>query len=316
MLPCATMWLLTLLACAPKAPVAPLAAVPADLGAHDVVRVAVIGQIDDGPASRGVLADVVGACAELSLVVVLDPGHDWTPPAGCGAPILPVVGPRTLHRDRQLRRLRGKVDVAEAYRAIDVRGGDVPWRLVALELGRDERDPAYAEQRYWLPRAVDAPRVVVLAAQPSSTLTRLRDPDDEARRLLAATRDLTPPGALVAVVQGGTRSNELHLPDGPWGPAWIVAGTSGTPSEDLLQSRPDRTLALAGAWVRALRVVGDPVDVEGIAVYRGDTVPMVGWWELALGERAEVVFHRWTGAQTRSALRLTAGEAGWAADVP
>ncbi|MBN2799689.1 MAG: hypothetical protein JXX28_11130 [Deltaproteobacteria bacterium] len=202
----------------------------------------------------------------------------------------------------------------------DVATQGTTWRLLFLDSDREALGSRWNEQLYWLPGALRGggyDRLIVFLPQPWQTLAlgAEADPGRGPSELLEIVDENTDLMKLVAVVQGGVASNELHLPTGPYGELSLVAGNGSVPARTLqrwghtsgvgaqpLSLVPGFDLALLSAldrWDEAQPLGGGVLDAakgrgswEGFtAQIDGAAVPVRGWWTVTLdGDTASVGF--------------------------
>jgi hypothetical protein len=126
-----------------------------------------------------------------------------------------------------------------------------------------------------------------------------------------------PPTALIAVLSGGVGSNEFFLPDGPFGPAHVVAGNSGIRSAPLPRWNDSLATSLVDGFDNALQQVlfGDKVSTDELPQTYPDTPPLRGWWALdVLDREIWLSFRHQTPSSFRTIYRARyTQKAGWIA---
>jgi len=230
----------------------------------------------------------------------------WAPVVEAGAQLVPVAGSGELKCDRHLVGFAAafpgagpadRPDSPAGWSSFDLRVGEGLWRLVLTETDRKAMGDRWAEQLFWLPRAVsgaDAYDLLLFLPTPATTLTGRADPN--AGAVLEAALDHAPADRLMVVFQGGTPSNELLLPGGAWGEARVVAGNGGVPGEDLAVAWPLRSpqpdVALDPAFHQALLdEMTLPPGATPPWVLDGGAFPIQGWWMVELhGREIDLAF--------------------------
>jgi len=293
------------------------------VAAEESLRFAVVGSTRptrEG-AAEAVIADLAAAARDEGLAFVVLLGDQvprstpaawrafhqrWAPVVEAGAGLVPVAGPGELRGDRHLVGFaaafpgagpEGRTDSPAGWSSFDVEVGEGSWRFVVVETDRKAMGDRWAEQLFWLPRAMSAagsPYLLLFLPTPATTLTGRADPD--AGVVLEAALDEAPADRLMAVFQGGAPSNELLLPGGPWGEARVVAGNGGVPGADLALAWPLRStnpdLALDSAFREALLAeLLVPPGVDPPPVLDGTEFPVQGWWKVELqGTEIDLAF--------------------------
>lgn len=218
--------------------------------------------------------------------------------------VVAVPDPAARRCDRSLRRWHragmGPPDDRRTWAAETLASRDVRWRVVVLDTGA--HDAAWLDQRTWVPgvtAGTDHDQLVVVTGAP---LASLQDPPpdgaDAVARLLDDATPATGSSRLLAVVSGGTGTNEVLLHAGSFGEVHLVAGNGAVPATDLVRSGSSALAevgelslvdgfdaALQRAWVD--RHGGDPP-----ASYAGAELPVRGWWQLELDGREIAVAFR------------------------
>jgi hypothetical protein len=230
----------------------------------------------------------------------------WAPVVEAGAGLVPVAGSGELRHDRDLVGFAAafpgagpsdRSDSPAGWSSFDVRAGQGTWRLVVAETNRKAMGDRWAEQLFWLPRAVsgaDPNYLLLFLPTPATTLTGRADPN--AGAVLAAVLDHAPADRLMVVFQGGAPSNELILPGGAWGEARVVAGNGGIPGAALAVEWPLRSprpdLALEPAFHQALLAEMErPPGADPPLVLDGGELPIQGWWMVELhGREIDLAF--------------------------
>lgn len=114
----------------------------------------------------------------------------------------------------------------------DVTVNGTVWRFVTLDTHKALLGSRWKEQLFWLPKVVsgdDFEKLVLFMPDPLITLVKgyRMNPNGAPKELLDIIEDHAGVMRLVAVFSGGPPSNEVFLPSGNYGEAFIVAGNSG-----------------------------------------------------------------------------------------
>ncbi|MFK7931291.1 MAG: hypothetical protein AB8H79_24120 [Myxococcota bacterium] len=125
----------------------------------------------------------------------------------------------------------------------DIQLGKVTWRIVVVDTHQRAMGSRWQEQMFWLPKAVSEgkyDKLIVLMPDPRVTLAdgANMDPGDGPTQLIETIEEYAPMSALVAVISGGPATNEIILPSGAYGEAYVVAGNAGVNMPTLLQAGP------------------------------------------------------------------------------
>ncbi len=203
-------------------------------------------------------------------------------------------GDRKLTRWRAAR-IGGHVDdlPGSSWSAGTLTTDGVRWRVVVLDVERDALGPRWLDERSWLPKVLtdtrDYDHLIVLAGRPLASLEQGATPGSVAvEEMLDLVSEHTAPAKLLAVISGGTATNEVLLHNGSFGEVHLVAGNGRIPAKDLdrrgsspLASVGEMALvdgfdaALAEAWTRR---AGGPLPDR----YDAGKLPIRGWWMLEL----------------------------------
>jgi hypothetical protein len=156
-------------------------------------------------------------------------------------PVLPLAGDGEMLGDKRLFSYGTTFPDAGAkigfnrvaswlYFDIDV-GGTV-WRLVTLDTHKGMLGSRWKEQLFWLPKVVsgdDFQKLIVFMPDPLITMVKgyQMNPNNAPKELLEVIEDQAGIMRLMAVVSGGPPSNEVYLPSGNFGEAYLVAGNAG-----------------------------------------------------------------------------------------
>lgn len=199
------------------------------------------------------------------------------------------------------------------WRALDLRAGGAPWRVLVVDVDQERLGPAFDEQLFWLPKVLAEGHgpVLVLANGPVGTLTE-PGPSEGAGRVHDVIERHTDPSRLVLYAATGGGAPEIELPGGPWGEAWIGAGRAVVPVNEL--RRFDTEIALESgfdaALVRWFSIGGDAEPLREGGNFDPQRYPVAGWWRIELdGDRLNAAF-RMNGAQGWD----TVYQASWSSD--
>ncbi|TNE87780.1 MAG: hypothetical protein EP330_17180 [Deltaproteobacteria bacterium] len=248
------------------------------------ITLGVIGACEASGPDLGLQADVrTRAVDGLLLTGAVSGAHrqDWVQREAwltrLDLPALAAVGGDESERTDAFMALHTGSD--RTWSSTDLRSGDAVWRLVALDASAT--GARWQDQLFWLPKVASQAGydhlVVVLGEAPWTLAADGAGPRGEpARELLDTIHAHAGTDRLRAVISGNTGTQELMLPSGPWGEAWLVAGTSGVAGRGMT----DRTEGPHGVELRL---------APGLGKELGDGDAPVGWWELELeGDRASV----------------------------
>jgi len=190
---------------------------------------------------------------------------------------------------------------------VDVVVGKTRWRFILLDTHQKAMGSRWKEQLFWLPKAVsdgEFDKLVVVMPDPRVTMAdgAKMDPRDGPSQLIEIIEEYAPLNALTLVISGGPSTNELILPTGAFGEAYLVAGNAGIGMPTLLQAtaadeagykdvglEPLFTVALMNEFDRQAESESFREDVIDKAKGRGnwetytprfdgDAFPVQGWW--------------------------------------
>jgi hypothetical protein len=260
--------------------------------------------------------------------------QDWSPVlAGTEPPQMgklrvrsvPVAGNHDHYSDPQLQGFGATfpgvgVDIGygrvASWYAFDVRTGGATWRLMVLDSDRAALQSRWDEQLAWIPKALEGEYdgLLVFMHHPRWTLARGQVPNEgnAPQDLLDEVEGATRIGALKAVFAGHAHTNELFLPGGRFGEAYVVAGGGGSPADSLprwgtvegadmkLEQGFDMALVRQfDAWAEALALPSTAVDkARAGGSFEGFTgeldaryMPVQGWWNVGLdGKQLRLTF--------------------------
>lgn len=211
--------------------------------------------------------------------------------------VVAVPDPAARRGDRTLRRWQRVGAESGAPRRTWMAGTleshDVRWRFVVLDT--EASGSAWLDQRTWVPKVTagaDFDQLLVLTGAPLASLQR---PSPAGGRAVAQLLDAALPAAggsrLLAVVSGGTATNEVLLHSGSFGEVHLVAGNGSVPAADLDRSGHSPIpevgdLALVDGFDAALqRAWAERRGGEPPEAYPGADLPVRGWWQLELDGR-------------------------------
>lgn len=190
---------------------------------------------------------------------------------------------------------------------VDVNVGKTRWRFLMLDTHQKAMGSRWKEQLFWLPNAVsdgEFDKLVVVMPDPRVTMAdgARMDPGDGPSQLIDIIEEYAPLNALTLVVSGGPQTNEVIMPTGAFGEAYVVAGNAGLGGPTLLQAAaadeagfkdvgldPLYTVALMKEFDRRSETESFREDVIDKAKGRGnwetytprfdgDAFPVQGWW--------------------------------------
>lgn len=203
---------------------------------------------------------------------------------------------------------------------IDVKLGKATWRILMLDTHQRSMGSRWKEQLFWLPKAVSEgkyDKLIVLMPDPRVTMAEgaNMDPGDGPTQLIETIEEYAPLNSMMVVISGGPTTNELLMPTGSFGEAYLVAGNAGLGMPTLLQAgpadeagykdiglEPTYTVALMQEFDRRSETEEFPEAVIDKAKGRGQwatytprfdgsSFPVQGWWIVDLeGEAITLTF--------------------------
>ena len=230
-------------------------------------------------------------------------------------PVLPLVGSGERVGDPDLKGL-GHVfpgigaDVGYARVApwthFDVRSGQTRWRFVFIDSQKKRVGARWAEQTRWLREVLSGPhdRMLVFMSSPLVTLTASGryDPGGGARELLTIVEEDGEDLKRPVVFFAGAATNEVFMPSGNFGTAFVNIGGSNKSTTGFYRSSSGGEDVPAGyaagfdaLLIKELRaeVEAQPLDDEvldraqGSGEWTGERgyiaskhLPLSGWWEI------------------------------------
>lgn len=276
--------------------------------------------------------------------------------------VVPVAGDHEASGDKRFEAWMGAFPGVGAdigynrvgsWYAFDVETKGETWRFMVLDTGKKRLGSRWTEQMNWIPRALEGRYDGLLVFMHdglidlSGATTRKTDhmnPDNGPFELVDKVEESAPDlTTLRAIFFAGGHANQLMLPDGTFGPAYVGAGGGGAPGEDLkrwaaaeaanrkedVQLEPRFDLALLGAlsdWNGRMNdkvpdIVIDEAKAQNsfegfIGAYNAGAFPTYGWWQVDLdGEQIALNFRMYMpDGQMKFLYRLTwTGGDGWKA---
>lgn len=241
-------------------------------------------------------------------------------------PVLALVGDGEMLGDRRLSAYGAAFPGAGAgigfnrnasWGKVDVNLGKVTWRILMLDTHQKALGSRWQEQLFWLPNAVsegEYDRLVVFMSDPRVTLAdgARMDPGDGPTQLIDIIEEYAGIDKLVAIVSGGPRTNELLLPTGTYGEAYVVAGNSGVDMPTLMKAgaadeagfkdvglEPLYVTALQQEFTRQADTREFSENVIDQSLARGDwetyiprfdggAFPVQGWWIMDLAADSSI----------------------------
>ena len=231
-------------------------------------------------------------------------------------PVMPVPGAGEFSGDARLKGFGGAFPDAGAsigynrvgsWGSIDTKIDGDTWRFIFLDTHEAALGSRWQEELFWLPKVVtgeDYDHLVVFMPDPLVTLAQgtVMNPDDAPSTLLGIIDDNAGVAKLMAVFSGGGATNEVYLPSGSFGEAYINAGNSGIPGQNLARwGAADKAkfrdvqlealfdLSLMGEFDRQneskpmSETVVDQAKARNsfatyTGIYSGADFPVQGWW--------------------------------------
>ncbi|TVQ93116.1 MAG: hypothetical protein EA397_04910 [Deltaproteobacteria bacterium] len=213
------------------------------------------------------------------------------------------------------------LDRVASWGATDLSVDGTTWRLLFADTHRRALGSRWQEQLFWLPKAVSEgsyDRLLVFMPEPRITLAKgaTMNRDGAAVELIEIIEEYAGLDKLTAVISGGPSTNELYLPTGSFGEAYLVAGNAGLSGPTLLRAGPAddagfKDLGLEPgfdlALMRELDLLADAEQVPQSIVdkarargswetytprYDGDAFPVQGWWIVTLHGQALTLTYR------------------------
>ena len=204
----------------------------------------------------------------------------------------------------------------------DVESKGTTWRLMVLDTGKKRLGSRWNEQRNWIPRALegDYDTLIIFMHDSLFDLGGAKvgmNPGGSPGELIDIVEEKAPRlDALRAVFFAGSHTNQVLMPDGPFGALYLGAGGGGAPAEDLMrwgpadaagrnediQLEPIFDLALLSAldgYAQRGQVPEVTLDqakaknsYEGFTgTFNASQFPVYGWWQVDLdGPAASVAF--------------------------
>ncbi len=213
--------------------------------------------------------------------------------------------------------------VASWY-TFDVSADGKVWRFVVLDTDKAALGSRWEEQMAWIEGAMKGKydHVLVFMNQPKLTLAKGAKDNDGGGpvELLDTVEQSTDLNAIVGVFSGNTGSNEIFLPGGRLGEAYINV-SSGAPAATLSRWRTNPELKLESIYdLQLIKAFDHAVDVRGLAEgtvdhakargsyegfigeYEGRAFPIAGWWNVSIaGDTLTLDFRMWDPSGTSDA---------------
>ncbi len=187
----------------------------------------------------------------------------------------------------------------------DISADGKVWRFVVLDADKATLGSRWDEQIAWIPDALKGKydHVLVFMNRPSMTLAHGATDDDGGGpgELLDTLEQATNLNAIVAIFSGNTGTNEVFVPTGRLGEAYINA-SSGAPAATLARWRTKPELKLESIYdLQLIKGFDKAVDARHLAEtvvdrakargnyagfvgeYEGHGYPIAGWWSASIG---------------------------------
>lgn len=211
--------------------------------------------------------------------------------------------------------------VASWYR-YDVAADGKTWRFIVLDADKATLGSRWDEQVSWIEGALKGryDHVLVFMNRPKITLAKGASDNDGGGpvELLDTVEQSTDLNAIVAVFSGNSGTNEIFLPGGRLGEAYINV-SSGAPAATLARWRTNPELKLESIFdlqliksfdrtVEALGLAETVIDhakargsYEGfVGEYESRGFPIAGWWNVSVaGDTLGLDFRMWDPAAGR-----------------
>jgi hypothetical protein len=176
----------------------------------------------------------------------------------------------------------------------------VCWRFVMLDSDARSLGATWRDQLFWLPKVVTGDsydRLVVAINEPTNGLAGdvRADAAESVATLLRVIGDHADPARLSLVTSGGAASNNIALPQGPYGPAHLLAGNGSVEGVALrrrsLNSAGGRAVSIEAMFAASLDIemehwtggVGPegPLELEDTS-WDPRVMSVAGWWGIEI----------------------------------
>lgn len=204
-----------------------------------------------------------------------------------------------------------------SWYSFDVSADGKVWRFLVLDSSKSALGSRWEEQMAWIPESLkkgDFDHLLVFMNQTTRTLAKGAKEDEGGgpAELYEAVEMSTDLNAIAAVFASNTGSNEIYLPGGRLGEAYINVA-SGAPAATLARWRNDPELKLESIYdLQLLKAFDKAVEVRGIAEttvdhakargsyqgfvgeYEARAFPVAGWWSVSVaGDSMTLDFRMW-----------------------
>lgn len=209
--------------------------------------------------------------------------------------------------------------VASWY-TVDLAADGKVWRLIVLDSDRASLGSRWDEQIAWIPEALKGDaydHLLVFMNQSPHTLARGVKDDAGAAELLSNVEDSTKLNMTTAVFSANTGANEIYLPGGRMGEAYINV-SSGAPAATLARWRATPELRLESIFdLQLIKAFDHAVEARGLAEtvvdhakargsyegfvgeYEARAFPIAGWWNVSIaGDTLALDFRMWDPSGT------------------
>lgn len=204
--------------------------------------------------------------------------------------------------------------VASWYTVDQAADGKV-WRFIVLDSDKAALGSRWDEQMAWIPEALKGDaydHLLVFMNQPPHTLAHGAKDDAGAAELMSTIEDSTKLNMVTAVFSANTGANEIFLPGGRMGEAYINV-SSGAPAATLARWRTEPELRLESIFdLQLIKAFDHAVEARSLAEtvvdhakargsyegfvgeYDGRAFPIAGWWNVSIaGDTLALDFRMW-----------------------
>lgn len=206
---------------------------------------------------------------------------------------------------------------------VDLEVGGHTWRLLTVDSNKAALGSRWEEQLAYVEKTIkesdEYDSLLVFTYHPLITLAvgQKSNVGEGTSELLDMVEAESPVGALKAVFSGGSTTNEMYLPRGKFGEAFIVAGGGGAPADTVerwghadaggfqdvklettfdfaLLREFERQFETRKCSTVAMDHAKSQESWKGFpGAYEASCMPLQGWWDVSLtGERMELTYRQ------------------------
>lgn len=270
-------------------------------------------------------------------------------------PVLPIAGDLEGLKDSKYLNFKtnfpdlgtniGYNRVSSWY-SYDVKMEGVTWRFMVLDANKELLKSKWKEQLAWIDETMQGEfnALFIFMHQPYYNLSGSSpkmNPNGNPKELIDYVENSMMDMKLRAVFFGGEHANQVILPQGNFGTAYVGAGGGGAPADDLYLWQPgeafdilervslesvfrDKLLAEVDRWnsqsplsastLNKAFNTGSYKDFPGLI--EGNSYPIQGWWSLELEGKSSTItyYHYYMNGSINPIYRLKYSErGGWKA---